>query len=444
MFSRAAFGLEVTRRFFVNNPRDQKTKRDDAVWLSRELTARGPVLIKIGQFISSRGDIFEPVLVETLKSLQDHVPPMQNADLVSIMDAHAIADRSNGHCLASYEPVPIASASIGQVHIGTLESGCVVAIKVRRPDIKQQVVREIAGFGSVLGLFEFVAHLRNDPEAITSASAARRLLTDFQEVMLVECDYLNEASNMTLYNGFERGDLHRDWVSPKVFESMCTDDRIVMEYVPSVRIDAIVPHLERCDREALANQVMDLFISHMLVQNVVHSDFQPGNVGIDARGRIVLYDFGNIVCLPSTLVRSLEELLFPLMNHDVDTMVEVLKRVDVLKVRDEVALRRYIELFMKYVWSVDFSSLSISALDVDSLRSNKLPVEIDGVVFRILRGFTLVEGLCKSIDQGFTYSTIVEKYAMQLAEKDDRLYWAKAKADVKHLLAAVNKLVDDM
>lgn len=437
MLSRATFGLELTRRYLVSN-RTVKRKKEDAVWLSRELSARGPVLIKIGQFISSRGDIFDPVLVETLKSLQDHVPPMQEADLVRIMDSHE-NDR-----VASYDLEPVASASIGQVHKGVLQCGSVVAIKVRRPQIKESIVQEIQAFGSVLGVFEIAAHVLNDGDAIRSLLAARRLLTDFQEVMLIECDYLNEAKNMSMYHALDHADLQRDWVSPKVFTELCSDNRIVMEYIPSVRIDAIVPHLAHDDRQALAIQVMDLFTSHMLVHNVVHSDFQPGNVGIDTRGRFVLYDFGNIICLPSTLVQSLEELLFPLMNRDVDTIMAVLQRVDVLKIRDEVALRRYIELFVQYLWSVDLSSLDLSVLDVDSLRSNKLPVEIDGVVFRMLRGFTLVEGLCKSIDRGFTYSSTVEKYAMQLAQKDDRFYWIKAKTDVKHLLAVMARLLEEL
>lgn len=441
MLSRATFGLELTRRFLVSNkkaPRDMNQKREDAAWLSKELTARGPVLIKIGQFISSRRDIFEPVLVDSLKGLQDHVVPMQNSDLVRIMEGH------DDHTIVSYDPEPVASASIGQVHKGLLKCGSVVAIKVRRPNIKEHIVQEIDALGSVLGVFELIASLMNDKDAIHSLLAARRLLVDFKEVMLIECDYSNEAANMSLYHNLEHNDLQRDWVSPKVFLDLCSDDRIVMEYLPSVRIDAIVPHLATEDRQALANQVMDLFTSHMLDHNVIHSDFQPGNVGIDKLGRIVLYDFGNIICLPPTLVKSLQDLLFPLMNQDIDTIIQVLKRVDVLKIRDEVALRRYIELFTKYVWSADIRSFDMSSLDVDSLRSNKLPVEIDGVVFRMLRGFTLVEGLCKSIDEDFTYSSTVEKYAIQLAQKDDRFYWVKAKADAKQLLAIMARLLEDM
>lgn len=429
------FGLEVARRF-----KGPTTRPDDAVWLAREMAARGPVYIKIGQFMSSRRDIFDPVLVDSLQSLQDRVPPMAFTDLQHIMEREGL-----GNNVISFDPEPIASASIGQVHVGSLADGVPVAIKVRRPKIREQIVEEVQAFTTVVRLLELVAWLLRDGEAAHSMAATRRLLQDFTDVMLTECDYVNEARNMMMYRAFsDRGHLRRGWVSPRVFPELCSDGRIVMEYLPSVRLDAIVPQLEQTDRAALANQVMDLYVSHMLLENVVHADFQPGNVGVDAKGRIVLYDFGNIICLPPSLVHSLREALFPLMNRDADALVQVLRTVGVLKIRDEEALKRYVQLAIKYVWCMDIKSFKLSALDVDSLRSNKLPVEIDGVVFRMLRGFILVEGLCKSIDADFTYSSTVEKYGMQLAKSDDRFYWAKAKADLKQLLASATQLVDDL
>lgn len=439
LLDRVALGLQLAQRYRPRPacPRDLQTRKRDAAWLTRELSARGPVLIKIGQFVSSRGDVIDPVLVEALTALQDRVPPMPRGDLERMLDTNSSGDAF------TYEAEPVASASIGQVHVGILSSsGASVAIKVRRPDIAAVIVREVASFRWALSAVENVARILRDREALVSLSATRQMLADFLEVMLVECDYASEAANMALYHALPHRATQRDWVSPRAIPSLCTESRIVMEHLPSVRLDAIVPRLGLRDRTALAAQVMDLFVSHMLLDRVVHADLQPGNIGVDTRGRLVLYDFGNVLVLPDALLRSLESLLVPLMNRDVDATVEALRHVEVVKIRDEVALKRYIELFLSYVRSVDVRAMSVSAIDVAALRSSKLPVEVDGVVFRLLRAFALVEGLCKSIDHTFTYTSVIEKFAMR--NDDDRLFRAKAKADLGQLLAAATRLVEGL
>lgn len=429
--SRATFAVRVARRLVFSKDRPS---RDDAAWLCRELAARGPVLIKIGQFVSSRGDLFDPVLVDALRTLQDRVPPMPPEDL-----ARALRDCP---AISSYDPTPVASASIGQVHTGTLADGRVIAIKVRRPDIVSQVGRELDALGSGISFLDLLSHFSSDPEAAVSAQATRRLLTDFQEVMLMECDYESEVANMALFHSLEHRatSRSRSWVSPRVFPELCSASRIVMEYLPSVRMDEVMPHLCAGDRSDLAEQLMDLVVSHMLVDQLVHSDLQPGNVGIDADGRIVLYDFGNVIRLPPGLVRSLEGMLIPLLDGDLDAMMGLLREVDVINIRDEAGLRRYVELFMEYVRCADLGALSLEAVDLSALRSSKLPVEIDGVIFRLLRALALAEGLCKSIDPCFTYVGVARRYSTQLDA--DRVFRARAKADLRRLLAAAARLVE--
>lgn len=419
-------GVQLVRRFCPVLSRQHRqiwrrdreaVRQDDASWLCSELGARGPVLVKIGQFISSRRDVFAPELVDALRALQDHVPPMTPDDLMLAL----------GGCSGqiTVDPSPIASASIGQVHKATLEDGSVVVVKVRRRNIVTRILREVAACGAVLRLFEFIAFLSGDPEAVLSATAARRMLTDFQEVMLLECDYVNEAANMSLFRDLRQRDPHhgRRWVSPAVISRLCSETQIVMEYMPSVRFDAIVPHLPRSERVVLANQVMDMVVSHMLVDGLVHCDLQPGNIGIDARGRMVLYDFGNVVCLPQGLVRSLEDMLVPLMEGDVDAMVTLLNGLDVVRVRDEGGVRRYVELCMGYVRSMDISSVSMNAIDISALHSSRLPVEVDAVVLRLLRAIALAEGLCRSIDPSFTYAVVVRRYMLR----------SRVAADLRHL-----------
>lgn len=427
MLNRIRFGLEIRRRYAAER-RDTVVQKRDADWMLRELTARGPVMIKLGQFISSRGDIFEAPLVRSLRGLQDQVPPMDRMHTTRIMqDAVGIS---------SYDATPFASASVGQVHIGYLTSGQIVAIKIRRPDIREHIESEVDTLCALLRPIGVLAHVLHDAEMVRSVDSTRRIAQDFKHVMLMECDYVAEAESLALYSGFDQRELSRAWVSPNVFRELCTQDRIVMDFVPSIRLDLIVPHLTPLDRALLANQVMDMYVSHMLVHNVAHCDLHPGNVGIDSCGRIVIYDFGNVARLPPTLVSSFEAMLVPLMDEDVDAMIGVLEQMDVIKVRDPIGLRRYVELFVRYVRGAEFKSFALSELDVQALRSSKLPVEIDGVVFRLLRGAMLAEGLCKSIHGDFTYAELIHKYAMKLASKDGRLVWLKVRADLEALLSA--------
>lgn len=439
MMNKLNFGIGLAKRLVVNRKRSGKMTVRDARWITDQLVKQGPLSIKFGQFISSRGDIFDPVLVKGLSSLQDNVPPMERHQVQTIIESLRASPSKTK--IQSYDPVPLASASIGQVHKGVLCSGQQVAIKIKRPQIADRVQEELDFLQTALNALTMLATLANDRPTMESLGAAKRILGEFCENILLECDYENEVKNMVMYSGFDKtSSTNRRWITPVVFDQLCTEDAIVMQYLPSRKLQTIANGLSMADRKDFAFDVMDIFMSTIIENNVIHSDFQPGNVGVDEYGQIIVYDFGNVIRVPPKLVVALKSMIFPLMEEDVDGLMEVLKTVDFIKIRNEPALRAYIAVFLKYVKTANIQSVQVRDIDAGAMQSDTFPAEIDGILFQMLRSLGLVEGLCKSIYKDFTYVDILDKYTKKITWNsidtfDDKFIRSKIKSDIKKMLS---------
>ena len=418
------FVTECTRRFSKKNV--QKT---DAIWLKQALQNLGPTYIKIGQFMSTRNDIFDPVIVQNLSELQDNVDPIAIGEVQKI-----IIDNTTIHnSLKKFELNPIAAASIGQVHRAVLKNDKMVAIKIKRPDIYHAIEDDVTIVSTVVPILNlFVSQNHVD--------ATSTLVKDFKNVILAETDYLAEAKNMKEYRKHNMNTFQRNYTTPRVYEDLSTDGIIVMDYLPSTKPISWVKKAKGEERKSLANDLMDIFIGKLVLDGIVHGDPHEGNIGVLDDGSIVFYDFGNMLSLDLKLRQEIKNLLFEIVNDNLDGVMEVIKNVDVIKVKDEKALREYVKLYIKYLQTVDIKTFNIIESTDRSTLSN-IPVEFDGIVFRLIRAFGLIEGLCKRIDADFNYTEIFTKY-VNMMMIDDEFIKYKIKSDLRLTMKNIYKFID--
>lgn len=390
----ARFVIESQVKYIVQ----RKTPRVWGEWIRKELTVMGPAFIKMGQFLSTRTDLFEKEVVTELAKLQDDITP------VGICDLHFILDESFGRAwnevFEDIDATPLACASIGQVHLATLKgSGKRVVVKIQKPCVARQIRDDIE---TLRMLNEFLAKIGS-----SRATEVDNVLQQYERFLSAELDYTQEMYHMMRF----RETLDDSAVRvPRVYKSLCTSEVLVMEYVPSIKINDIESLRRRgFDTRAIADGLVNVFLDMIITHGYVHCDPHPGNVGVMNDGEtIVLYDFGNVIELSAEFRREVNNIIFAVYQKDVDEFVDLLLKLRVFELTDgldSLDIRLFFRSFFEYLETLDIKTLQLSIRNQDLFASNadisKLKVDPDFLA--LFRVFSLLDGTCSQLHPEFNY-----------------------------------------
>lgn len=381
----------------------QRDKAGYAAWLKTELEDAGCLFVKMGQWVASRADIFPGDVVAAFASLQSDVSPMPAADLKRIVGESGVA-------FERFDESPISCGSVAQVHRAVFD-GKEVAVKVQRPHLGTGLREDLAVARNVLWPLRL--------QSAKSYADAVKSLDELGDTILRETDFEAEAANMALFRGLEGVRV------PAVFAA--TPRLIVMEYLPSVP----VTDPRACTR------LMTMFLRQFFELGCVHTDLHAGNLGVDSEGRLVMYDFGSVLRCPDSMRECIKRLFVSYLNRDPAVMLDYLAEHDMIRSRAPLTReqRRTLEAFVAtvvdYVETTDIRSfnLGVRAIPVPA----SLPdVEFRPEVFMVFRSFTLLEGLCKSIDPEFVIVDAMMPFAADLLTDPD-MYRMKVEDDMRTL-----------
>ncbi|MGW0519676.1 ABC1 kinase family protein [Crossiella sp. NPDC003009] len=335
--SRIAFrhGLSPYLRGSRKSATQGQSKLARSVWLALE--DGGVTFVKFGQVLSTRRDILPEEFVTELSRLQHQVAPAPYAEVELVLRAEL--GGAPEEVFAEFDRVPLAAASIAQVHRATLRTGEQVVVKVQRPGIRPVVERDL----------DIVDRLARTLEARTRwgrALGVVELAKGFADALREELDFRIEARNMAAVEAaaaVRGGD--PGIRLPVLHEQLCTQRVLVMERLDGVPLSGRLP--DGADRPELARALLRCLLQQVVVDGVFHADPHPGNILALTDGRLGLLDFGSVGRLDGQLRGAVQNLLLAIDRGDPaamsDALLEVVSRPDEI---DESALERAVGQFM--------------------------------------------------------------------------------------------------
>lgn len=271
----------------------------DAVRLAKDLEAMGPTFVKLGQLMSTRSDLLSPAHLRALCRLQDDVEAFPAEEAAEVFEKELGVSVKDA--FSSFEPTPIASASLGQVYRAKLRDGRRVVVKVQRPGIEDQVAADVAALEELAKLID------------THTDAGRRygfrdLLDQFRRSLLEELDYEREASNQLRLGAILQD--HPSIVVPRPVEDFTSRRVLTMDDIRGRKVTDVSPlALMELDGPALAEAVFVAYLDQIFVAGFFHADPHPGNVLVTTDGRIGLIDLGMVGHVRPELRTELVKLL---------------------------------------------------------------------------------------------------------------------------------------
>ena len=274
----------------------------------------GTTFIKLGQVLSTRPDVLPPDSVTELSKLQDDVPPVSSEAIAEVIVRELGAPA--GELFREFDPVPLASASIGQVHRAVLSGGEEVVVKVQRPGVEVVAERD-------LEILLHLARLVSERTGLGEQYDLVGLVEEFGATLRDELDYTREGRNADTFR-----ELFRDepsLVIPRVHWTHTTARVLTMERLQGIKVsDVDALDAAGIDRRALAERAVAIMLQEVFVHGFFHADPHPGNFFVLEGGRIGLMDFGMVGRLDETTKAALLRIAVAVSRRDPDRLVDAL------------------------------------------------------------------------------------------------------------------------
>jgi ubiquinone biosynthesis protein len=273
-------GESFAVRFPLRLWRKRKLPSRPGLRLALALQALGPTFIKLGQALSTRGDVFGEQIADDLTSLQDRLPPFEGAE--AVVESALLCELSTQ--FTEFSPTPVAAASIAQVHFAVTTDGEPVAVKVLRPRVERQFARDLA-------LFAFMAWLVHWLFPFARRFRPREVVATFDRSVRIELDLrLEAAAASELAENFAD---HPGFQVPAVDWRRTARRVMTLERVAGLRIDdADAVRAAGHDTGRVMAIAAEVFFRQVFVDGFFHADMHPGNVFVRDDGGLAVVDFG--------------------------------------------------------------------------------------------------------------------------------------------------------
>lgn len=363
----------------------------------------GPTFVKIGQLLSVRPDLVSPDIIFELEKLQDKVLPFSFDEVRQIFREDF--EKEINEVFSRFEAKPIASASIGQVHLAYLEDGQKVAVKVQRPEARELIeadidllffvanrVREKVGFIDVLGLTQEMADsLHRELDYRIEARYIDRFRHNFRDDSLVKI--------------------------PLVYWPYTSRRVLTMEYVDGTKVsDLATPEKLGIDTYDLAVHGARAFMKQVLEDGFFHGDLHPANILITPDGRIAYLDFGIVGQVPEEARETIAQILMGIIRQDAELIVEKLAELGVKIPRELIPqMREELRDIIDHYYGRTLGEVQIDVIGREFLSliyRNKIRIPKDYAL--LVKALVTIEGVAKKLYPQINILEVARPYVTQL------------------------------
>ncbi len=379
----------------------------------------GVLMIKLGQFLSSRADLLPDQALAVLVSLQDEVPPEPFRHVVSVIEAEL--GKPVDQLFSVLEREATAAASLGQVHKATLASnGAQVAVKIQRPHIDQLVSMDL----STLKFVIWVINRFVDTKGFIDLMGVYR---EFKRTVYEEIDYLTEASNAKSFREMFAND--PTIFIPSVYDEYTSRRVLVLEWVDGIKInDYATLEAAGVDRLVVANRVVEAYFYQFFEAGFFHADPHPGNIfvkpGTPESGPIIEFvDFGMVGTLSKGMKKAMKDLFLSFILRDSHALVAALSRLGFIgEGANMTALERGLALMMEQYYGMTLGEardLEIPdvANDIGQLLYGQ-PFQIPAQFAFTGRAISTLVGVATGLAPTFNFVDVATPYARSFLDLD--------------------------
>ena len=393
----------------------------------------GPTFIKFGQFMSNRPDILPEELIKELEKLQDSVKT------VSVKNARFVLEHelqtSLSDIVKDFNDIPIASASLAQVHKATLKNGEKVAFKIQKPKLTQTVATD-------MNILYHLSYLAEKRFSNLRALKITQIIEEFERTVKKEMDFSFEASHIERFQRDFKQDT-RMYI-PKVYRNFSTKRVLTTEFVNGIKVTE-TEKIKKIglDTRRIAENGAHLVLSQLFDHGFFHADPHPGNILVLKNGSICFLDFGAVGIIAPTLRYHLSIILYGLIKKDTQKVVRTLSQLSYERIENIEQLEYDVAEFIE-----EYSLVVLKRINLGTVlqRFTNIIVEhnikiIPGL-YLLLKTLITLEGIGVVLDPSFCLSEYFEPYIRKLIKNYSRVH--NLKDDLYFTLLDLASLIKDL
>ncbi|OEH84498.1 hypothetical protein BHU72_09840 [Desulfuribacillus stibiiarsenatis] len=392
----------------ASNRRYKELYQEQAVKFTNTAIELQGLLIKLGQFFSSRVDILPKEYTDELSKLQDAVQPV-DAKLIRIRMETELGT-SIDNVFSEFSEQAIAAASLGQVHKARLKNGQEVAVKVLRPGIEEIIAIDLQTLRIIIAVLKRFTKFAQSVDLDD-------VNQEFHETINDELDYVKEGKSAEQFQA-NFADEPRIYV-PKIYWDYTTEKLLVLEYIDGVKITDLYAVKEFNIASDLAETIFSSYLKQVLVHGFFHADPHPGNLLVTKEGTLVFIDFGMMGYVQKNMKESMVKLVTAVFKRDAGAVVEALDHVGFLRPNaDKNVLIKSIKILLNNVFgdmenNVKNIDLNELAIEVRELMYSQ-PFQIPARTTFLGKALITLAGICRGLDENFDAIKVSTPYISEL------------------------------
>ena len=401
-----SWGIIFARELIFPTKSERQQRRRAQAFVNH-LISLGPTFIKLGQSLSTRVDLLPPTYVEALSQLHDRVPAFSTDEAIAIIEAELGA--KVGTLFAEFDPVPLAAASLGQVHRAKLRTGEAVVLKVQRPGLQRLFELDFQAIDQLLSWLDLIIPKHRSAEL-------RAIYQEFFTLLFQEIDYQKEGQNADRFRAnFKSNKLV---IAPPIYWRYTTSKVLTMGYLPGIKIDDRTA-LEACGfNPKKINQLgICCYLKQLLQDGFFQADPHPGNMAIMADGKLVVYDFGMMVELKSLAKGQTIETFWAVMKKDCTGVTEGLVSMGlVVRVADMRPIETVIEFMLE-----QFTDRPVDMRELERVKDEltqlfiQQPFKLSPEVTFIIKALTTLDGIARTLDPEYSLIAAAQPFIRSIA-----------------------------